>query len=45
MEAFFAAQIAPSYLCATIYLHCGLFSGAELVDGMGNDLFIGHILN
>ena len=46
MEAFFAAQIAPSLdLCATIYLHCGLeaFSGAELIDGMGNDLFIGHI--
>ena len=46
MEAFFAAQITPSLdLCATIYLHCGLeaFSGAELIDGMGNDLFIGHI--
>lgn len=43
---FFSLQLIPSMdLCATIYLHCGLekFSRATLVDGMGNDLFIGHI--
>ncbi|WP_298636699.1 asparagine synthase-related protein [uncultured Thiobacillus sp.] len=46
MESYFASQLLPSLdLCSTIYLHCGLdrFASSTLVDGMGNDLFIGHI--
>lgn len=46
LKTFFARQLIPSLdLCATVYLHCGLenFEGCNLVDGMGNDQYIGHI--
>lgn len=46
IESFFSAQLVPSLdLCSTVYLHCGLdrYKGSALIDGMGNDLFIGHI--
>ena len=46
IESFFKHQLVPSMdLCATVYMHCGLNShrGNILLDGSGNDLFIGYI--
>jgi asparagine synthase (glutamine-hydrolysing) len=43
---FFSSQILPSLdLCSTVYLHCNLeeYSGYIFMDGMGNDLYAGHI--
>ena len=46
VENYFRRQLIPSMdLCATVYMHCGLNShrGSILLDGSGNDLFIGYI--
>jgi asparagine synthase (glutamine-hydrolysing) len=46
IESFFTGQLIPSLdLCSTVYLHCGLhrYKGSTIIDGSGNDLFIGHI--
>jgi len=46
LKVFFTKQFIPSLdLCSTAYLHCGLeaYEGCNLVDGMGNDQYIGHI--
>ena len=46
VESYFRHQLFPSMdLCATVYMHCGLNNhrGSILLDGSGNDLFIGYI--
>ena len=46
VESYFRHQLFPSMdLCATVYMYCGLNNhrGSILLDGSGNDLFIGYI--
>ena len=46
MDDYFQRQLIPSLdLCSTVYLHCDLerYKGCTLMDGMGNDLHLGHI--
>ena len=46
IESFFSGQLLPSLdLCSTLYLHCNLIdhTGSTLIDGMGNDIYMGHI--